>query len=106
MEDEVMYDKQSRPTPPAIRVARRAVILYTLMMRSTVEDNSGHPRATDWLEILPDWLDKLEVRSEVEPRDAEILAAPLGQLDREQRTDARWSGEASGVLGWALQRVA
>jgi len=93
--------------PPApLRVARRAVILYTLMMRSTVESSPNHPRAKDWLEILPQWLDQLDVHSEVEPRDVEILTTPLGELDREQQADARWSGEATGVLGWALQRVA
>jgi len=93
--------------PPApIRVARRAVILYTLMMRFTAETNPNHPRANEWTEILPQWLDRLDVRSEVEPRDIEILATPLGELDQEQRADAGWSGEATGVLGWALQRVA
>jgi hypothetical protein len=89
------------PTP--IRVARRAVILYTLMMRFSVETNPNHPRAREWLETLSHWLD---VGSEVEPWDAEIVATPLGELDRAQQTDARWSGEATGVLGWALQRVA
>src|SRR5262245_5460828 len=93
-------------SPAPIRVARRAVILYTLMMRSTAETNPNHPRAKDWLEILPKWLDRLEVGSEVEPWDVEILTTPLGELDREQHADARWCGEATGVLGWALQRVA
>jgi hypothetical protein len=93
-------------SPAPIRVARRAVILYTLMMRFTAETNPTDPRAKDWLEILPQWLDRLEARSEIEPWDAEILATPLGELGRQQRTDARWGGEAVGVLGWALQRVA
>jgi hypothetical protein len=93
-------------SPAPIRVARRAFILYTLMMRYTVETNASHPRAKEWLEVLSQWLDRLEVGSEMEPHDAEILAVPLGQLDGELQVDARWSGEASGVLGWALQRVA
>jgi hypothetical protein len=93
-------------SPAPVRVARRAVILYALTMRFTVETNASHPRAREWLEVLPQWLDRLEVGSEVEPHDAEILAAPLGELDRGQQADARWSGEATGVLGWALQRVA
>jgi hypothetical protein len=93
-------------SPAAIRVARRAFILYTLMMRSTVETNANHPRAKEWLEVLPGWLDRLEVGSEMEPQDAAILTAPLGDLDGELQADARWSGEATGVLGWALQRVA
>jgi hypothetical protein len=76
------------------------------MMRFTVETNPGHPRAKEWLAVLPRWLDRVEVGSEVEPRDVEILTTPLGELDREQQADARWCGEASGVLGWALQRVA
>jgi hypothetical protein len=93
--------------PPApIRVARRAVILYTLLMRFTAETNPTHPRAKEWLAILPQWLDRLDVRSEAEPRDVDILTTPLGELDQDQQTDARWSGEAAGVLGWALQRVA
>src|SRR4051812_43502686 len=92
------------PTP--IRVARRSVILYTIMMRYTAESNPNHPRVKQWTEILPRWLDELDVRSEVEPRDVEIVNTPLGELDREQQTDARWSGEETGVLGWALQRVA
>jgi hypothetical protein len=92
--------------PDSARVARRAVILYTLMMRFTAETNPHHPRAKDWVEILPQWLDRLEVGSEIERRDAEILATPLGELDRGQQADARWCGEEAGVLGWALQRVA
>jgi hypothetical protein len=64
------------------------------------------PRVKQWTEILPRWLDELDVRSEVEPRDVEIVTTPLGELDREQQTDARWCGEATGVLGWVLQRVA
>ena len=92
--------------PAPIRVARRAFNLYTLMMRYTLETNPSHPRAKEWLEVLAQWLDRLEVGSEIEPRDAEILAAPLGELDGEHQADARWSGEATGVLGWALQRVA
>src|SRR5262245_23340283 len=83
-------------SPAPVRVARRAVLLYTLMMRSTVETNANHPRAIEWLEVLSQWLDRLEVRSEVEPYDAEILAAPLGELDQEQQASARWSGEAAG----------
>src|SRR5262249_54233505 len=64
------------------------------------------PRAREWLEVLSQWLEGLDVGSEVEPWDAEIVATPLGELDQAQQTDARWSGEAAGVLGWALQRVA
>jgi hypothetical protein len=93
-------------SPAPVRVARRAVILYTLTMRFTVETNANHPRAKEWLEVLSQWLDRLEVRSEIEPYDTEILVAPLGELDQEQRASARWSGEAVGVLGWALGRVA
>jgi hypothetical protein len=93
-------------SPAAIRVARRAFILYTLMMRYTVETNASHPRAREWLEVLSQWLDRLEVGSEMEPHDAAILAAALGKLDGELQADARWSGEAAGVLGWALGRVA
>src|SRR5262249_11137005 len=92
-------------SPAPIRVARRAVILYALLMRFTAEINPKHPRTKDLLAILPQWLDGLEVRSEIEPLDAEILATPLGSLKQEQQTDARWSGEAIGVLGWGLQRV-
>ena len=82
-------------SPAPVRVARRTVILYTLMMRFTAETNPNHPRAREWLEVLPRWLDRLEVRSEVEPWDVEILTTPLGELDRQQQTDSRWSGEAS-----------
>jgi hypothetical protein len=76
------------------------------MMRFTAETNPNHPRAKVWTEIPPQCLDELDVRSEVEPRDVEILTTPLGELDREQQADARWCGEATGVLGWALKRVA
>ena len=92
--------------PPApVRVARRAVILYTLMMRFTAETNANHPTAKAWLEVLSKWLDRLEMDSDVEPWDVEILTTPPGELDREQQTDARWCGEATGVLAWALERV-
>jgi hypothetical protein len=77
-----------------------------LEMRFTIETNSSHPRAKDWLNIFPQWLGQLDVRSEAQSWDVEILTTPLGELDEAQQTDARWSAEAAGVLGWALQRLA
>ena len=93
-------------SPSSIRVAQRVVILYTLMFRFTAENNPNHPKTKDWLAILPQWLDRLNLGSELEPLDAEIIGTELGGLDQERLTDARGCGEAIGVLGWALQRVA
>ena len=38
--------------PAPSRVARRAVILYMLMMRFTFETNPNHPRSKEWTEFL------------------------------------------------------
>src|SRR5262245_33533899 len=93
-------------SPAPIRVARRDVILYTLLLRYTADTKPDHPTTKETLELLPTGLERLEMGSEVEPWDIEILVTPLGELDREQRADARWCGEAIGILAWGLQRVA
>ena len=43
--------------------------------------------------------------SELEPEEADLLAVPVGSLDRKRAIEATWESEGMAVLAWALQRA-
>lgn len=56
-----------------------------------------HPRILDWLRATG--LDQA-----LEPGEAALLSAPLGELDAAAALDAGWRAEGAYVLAWALGR--
>ena len=90
--------------PSPERVARRALVLSAVVCRSGIEGDSKDPNAEAFRRTVLDWLEKLELLSELEPNEAEFLKKPLGLLDRRQVMDASWRTEGLAVLTWALGR--
>jgi hypothetical protein len=90
--------------PDAQRVARRALILSAIVCRSNSDHDPINPDAIALWNRLKAWIESLDVASEIEPAEKEIIYAPLGSLDRQKRDQAAWRAEGLGILAWALGR--
>ena len=97
---------EARPrTPPdAARVLRRAWALAAVAERGFLEAGA-RPDAEGALRRMRAWSDVSDLRTELEPEERALLAAPLGSLHRQQVADATWRSEAVAVLAWALGKA-
>jgi hypothetical protein len=92
-------------TPPdPQRVARRALILSALVCRSNSDSEPSNPDAIELWERLKGWVERLDLAVEMEPREREMLYAPLGTLDEKRRIRGTWDVEALAIMAWALRR--
>ena len=92
------------PPPDAQRVARRALILSAIVCRSNSDHDPTNPDAIDLWNRLKAWVESLDLASEIEPAEKEMIYAPLGSLDKRKGTRASWNAEGLGILAWALGR--
>jgi len=92
------------PMPSADQVARRALVLAAIVLRSGMEDSAGDSEAEALRVEVLRWLDTTGVAAALEPEELEILGAPLGTLTEQQQRNAGWRSEGLGVLAWALNR--
>ena len=100
--DENPYDC---PAPPdAQRVARRALILSAIVCRSNSDHDPTNPDAIALWNRLKTWLESLDVASEIEPAEREMIYAPLGSLEKRKAIKATWRAEGLVILTWALGR--
>ncbi len=93
---------QSPPEP--MRVAQRALIQSAVVCRGSIDSNPDLPVVVETHNRLRGWLEHLDLRSAMEPIEAEILSAPLGTLQRQQVNRATWAVEGLAILAWALRR--
>lgn len=82
-------------------VARRALVLTVVAFRGSLEV-TDHPRVIELSQRLVPWLDEIECRSELDPKERELLGTPLGQLSKSFLIDANWAGEAAAFFCWTL----
>jgi hypothetical protein len=89
--------------PTAQRVARRALALTAVTARAILEQDwrSRHPKEHP---RLLDWVQTMEIGSELEPDEWEVLQRPLGRLDQRQQINATRRLEGLVILAWALGR--
>jgi hypothetical protein len=85
-------------------VARRALILSAIVCRSNSDHDPTNPAAIALWNRLKAWIESLDVASEIEPAEKEMIYAPLGSLDKQKGTRAMWRAEGLGILAWALGR--
>lgn len=90
--------------PDAQRVARRAVILSAIVCRSNSDHDPTNPDVIALWIRLKTWIESLDVASEIEPAEREMIYAPLASLDKRKRIRASWNAEGLGILAWALGR--
>jgi Domain of unknown function (DUF4272) len=88
----------------ASEVARRAIVLSTVLQRTALEESSTEEDTELLGEIfdLREWLRTEHLDVEVSAKEAEILGLPLGTVAREDRTELSWQTEALAVLLWSL----
>lgn len=102
MDDEIEIELR----PPA-EVARRVIVLATLLRRIALEDaasvdaREAEGEAFD----LREWLQGEGLRSAATEREAVILAAPVGRLQSATCIEISWQGEAMAALLWVLGRA-
>lgn len=90
--------------PDAQRVARRALIISAVVCRSNSDHDPTNPDAIDLWNRLKVWIESLDVTTEIEPAEKEMIYAPLGSLDPKRRFRATWHAEGLVILAWALGR--
>lgn len=97
--------EQVRTPPDPRRIARRAMVLSTIVCRSNSDRDPSNPDAIDLWQRLKSWVERLELNDEMEPAESSMLYAPLGSLDDRLRVPATWEVEGLAILAWALQRL-
>jgi hypothetical protein len=102
----------SRPT--AVQVADRALVLYALVRRGSIElviaGTDGVALRIDQGEAARTetgaWLEREDLRTALTDVERRLFDAPSGSWPAEATADAMWRKEALGALLWALQHVA
>jgi hypothetical protein len=91
------------PLPPEPnRVAARALVLAAVSCRGLIEKDSHNHEAEELRFKVAGWLGRVGAAEELEPKEASLLATPLGKLDRKATVNATWLSEGMAVLAWAL----
>ena len=99
--------------PNAVQVANRALVLYALVRRGSIElviaSTDGDPLRIDQGEAAhvetEAWLDREDLRGALGDVERRLFEAPSGSWPAEATADAMWRKEALGTLLWALQHV-
>ncbi|HUB53327.1 MAG TPA: DUF4272 domain-containing protein [Terracidiphilus sp.] len=98
-----ILDDDFTPSPPTPeRVAKRALALAAVSCRGLIESDAAKSGAEDMRSQILPWLESVGAANELEPKEADLLSIPLGQLDPKTAIDASWSSEGMAALAWAL----
>jgi tetratricopeptide (TPR) repeat protein len=95
-------DSGRHVAPSPQRVAARGLVLAAVIYRAHLEHD---PEAESLRAQLWNWIDALELGSELERDERQFLHTPLGHADPRTTTNALWRAEGLGVLTWALGRT-
>jgi Domain of unknown function (DUF4272) len=101
------------PSPPTLpRIAARALVFCALAQRVEIEPPPGTPLdagtlegMNELLELSMEWLARQGLAAELTRRERAVLQQPVGTLDDSLREPFAHSGEAAGVIAWALRRA-
>lgn len=105
LDEDMDYFEEDPWTPPTPRrIAARAFVMAAIVCRGSIETNAREPEAEALRVRVVEWLGRMEVTDEAEPRELAMLHALLGTLAPQQAIDAVWLSEGLAVLAWALQR--
>lgn len=86
--------------PSPIRVARRALVLCAVTMRSIAEGEAE--TAADTYAQSRAWLKAQGLDDELEPRERSFLDRRLGSAGEDEVAAGSWRAEGLAVLAWAL----
>jgi|SRR6185312_7435821 len=100
-----MNEDQIELRPPsAQQVARRALCLCALVCRGYTDNGAGDPHSEQLRERILEWLSRNELQAHLEPWEADLISAELGQSPQDCVYKATWAVEGLSVLAWALGR--
>lgn len=88
--------------PNAQHVARRALILSAIVCRGSIDKGVGDPHAEELPGRIRNWLERAGLVDHLEPAEAEIIRASLGEIGQRQVYWATWAVEGLVVVAWAL----
>lgn len=97
-----MSTKHDVDPPNAQRVARRAMVLSAVVCRSCSDHDPDDPDAQDLWQRLKDWIESLDVDTEIESHERQLIHAPLGSLSEKDRIAGTWRVEGLAILAWSL----
>jgi len=104
LDEDMDYSEEDPWTPPTPRrVAARAFVMSAVVCRGSIETNATEPEAEALRVRVVEWLGRMSVTDEAEPRELAMLHAMPGTLAPQQAIDAVWLSEGLAVLAWALQ---
>ena len=72
--------------------------------RASIEGSEDASEAEALRLRVLSWLRDLGLHEELEPREADLLSAPIGTLAPRQAIDGTWAVEGLVLLAWALRR--
>jgi hypothetical protein len=96
---------ESAEAPAPARVVRRALTLTALTARAILERDEPNDEARATQRNIVDWVEELNLSSELEPFEKHVLQTPVGRLASQEMIDAAWRLEGLVVLAWALGRM-
>jgi hypothetical protein len=92
--------------PPEDRVLRRAWAISSVMCRAFIDSYDDSAEAATLHSRLLSWIDSMDLRSEFEPEELEMVETDLGSLDPRAKVNGTWRSEGLVVLAWALGATA
>lgn len=100
-------------TPTAVEVADRALVLYALVRRATIElaleEYAHDPHRVTQAETARKetdrWLAREGLFDAPTPQERHLFDAPSGAWPSEAVADGMWRKESLGTLLWALQHI-
>lgn len=111
-QDDRFYELEAcqyyRRPPAAAEVARRALALGALWLRSQIEVEAVLEESRPWSEaeaertILLAWLRSSGVYGDLTLEELPLLEAPVGSLTHDALVDSTWRVEAAVPLLWSL----
>jgi hypothetical protein len=96
--------EESVEPPSAQRVVSRAMALAIVCFRAEVEQMERAETDDELHLCLVDWVDQLDLPSELEQPELEFIASPLGKADEGASVASSWRVEGLAVLAWALKQ--
>jgi Domain of unknown function (DUF4272) len=99
-----MEEELSPPSPR--RVAARALVLACVCGRGLIERHEGEEEMEKLQSLMLPWLDRLDIATELEDAERELLETPLGELFDQDKINAGWRSEGMVVLAWSLGKAA
>jgi hypothetical protein len=91
--------------PPAIDIARRALILSGVVCRASLETHRDKAYGRETVNAVHEWFDYLELWPHLEPFEKRVIRASFGSIPKRVRFQGTWYVEGVAIFAWALKHT-